>query len=158
MAQKKREDGRNKANLMELSRMMDGFELFLNYEDLCSAALLYRDRFVMKLLKKIAGKEGDINAVMYRWYNTSDFFKEYRTDRDNWIKSFFFWSLRMALILLFSGKCVPKKREKQSGTKWKEVHADALETERINNNNIAFFVFSFYRPSCNFGAESFFCF
>jgi hypothetical protein len=82
MSKRKRIEKKEKASLMDLSRLMDGLQFFTKYEELCSAALVYRDKFVKKLFQKIAGKDGDISVVMDRWYNKSDFFKIYRKARD----------------------------------------------------------------------------
>jgi hypothetical protein len=70
------------ACLMDLVRMMDEIHFELDYKNIGSVAKIYRDDAVMKLFQVIAGKNGDVNDVLDRWYNKSHYFKEYRKARD----------------------------------------------------------------------------
>jgi hypothetical protein len=80
-----------KASLMDLVRLMDHIQLNDNYKKLGSASKLYRDWVVMKLFQLIAGKKGNIEDVMHRWYNNSDFFKDLRKARDEKHESLYFY-------------------------------------------------------------------
>jgi hypothetical protein len=58
-------------------------------------------------------------------------------------------------MCLVSDKYQPKKVDKVG--KWESSHAKQITRETEDNNNLAFYLFNFYRPSCNFGVESLFC-
>jgi hypothetical protein len=79
---------------------------------------LYRDHCIHKLFQAIAGTTGDVSAVMHRFYNTSDFFKDYRVERDN--KKIGLVSYKLFEHFLAQGQKMKKvtKEKKKPGKKF----------------------------------------
>jgi hypothetical protein len=64
------------ACLAGLMRLMDRIVLEENYDELKSKH--YRDSVVEKTFRLIAGKDGNIDKVLFRWFNKAKYFKKFR--------------------------------------------------------------------------------
>jgi hypothetical protein len=145
----------DEACLAGLMRLMDHIVLTQKYEELKGqGSKIYRDEVIVKAFKLIVGKDGDLEKLLFRWFNRKTYFKTFRealiAKVEGLFTLFYLFIYLLDFVCTFTAKY---KKTQKVPRPWKDVHSAQYRLELEYNNYVGWFVFNFFRPSCNFGSE-----